>query len=126
MDNQQFNNVGHSGAWKKFYGGLKTRGVSAGVLKPPPVKLSFEHFVDNWDRSIHSYATAREVAAVGNQEEKGAVIRTKHNRHREGALSSARETSFAFEKQRLAELHELNGQILGLKLFQLIGAKQGL
>ena len=69
LDNQQLNNVGHSGAWKKFYGGPKdTRGFRWSAKAMPPVRTSFDHFVDNWDRGIHSYTTAREAAAVANQE----------------------------------------------------------
>ena len=34
LDNQQLNNVGHSGAWKKFYGGPKDTRASDGQPKP--------------------------------------------------------------------------------------------
>ena len=69
LDNQQLNNVGHSGAWKKFYGGPKdTRGFRWSSKAPEPVSTSFDHFVDNWNRGIHSYNTAREAAAVVNQQ----------------------------------------------------------
>ena len=34
FDNQQLNNVGHSGAWKKFYGGPKDTRASDGQPKP--------------------------------------------------------------------------------------------
>jgi len=69
LDNQQLINVGHSGTWKKFYGGAKdTRGFRWTAKATPPVRTSFDHFVDNWDRGVHRYTTAREAAAVANQE----------------------------------------------------------
>ena len=50
LDNQQLNNVRHSGAWKKFYGGPKDiRDFRWTAKAMPPVKTSFDHFVDNWD-----------------------------------------------------------------------------
>ena len=49
LENQQLNNVGHSGAWKKFYGGTKdTRSFRWSAKAPNPMSTSFDHFVDNW------------------------------------------------------------------------------
>ena len=58
LENQQLNNVGHSGAWRKFYGGPKdTRGFRWTAKATPPVRTSFDQFVDNWDRCVHSQST---------------------------------------------------------------------
>ena len=50
----------HSGAWKKFYGGPKdTRGFRWSAKAMPPVRTSFDHFVDNWDR-VYTATTQQE------------------------------------------------------------------
>ena len=46
LNNQRMINVGHSGAWKKFYGSTEdTRSFRWSAKAVPPVSSSFDHFV---------------------------------------------------------------------------------
>ena len=107
LDNQRLINVGHSGVWKKFYGGTKdTRSFRWSAKPTPPVRTSFDHFVDNGE---NSYTAAREAAAVANQRAMDAqtaedarqegIIRLtvrnqQRNMRREAAVMRARAVSY--------------------------------
>ena len=89
--------------WKKFYGGTgDTRSFRWSAKPTPPVRTSFDHFVDNGE---NSYTAAREAAAVKNQEvmdrrraedarQEGIIRLTvrnqQRNMHREAAAMRAR------------------------------------
>ena len=108
----------------------------------PPVRTSFDHFVDNTGHGQNSYTAAREAAAVINQEEmdrrraqdqllenavRFRVNVNRINRDREERAMAMREARTTFEQLRLkrqADLRDANAAImigklkLELKVFQ--------
>ena len=126
-----------SGVWKKFYGGNKdTRSFRWSDKATPPVRTSFDHFVDNTGHGQNSYTAAREAAAVINQEEMDRrraqhqllenAVRFKINvdrinRNREERAMAMREARTTFEQLRLkrqADLRDANAAIMIGKMYR--------
>ena len=79
--------------------GRRILGVSGGVAKDtPPVRTSFDHFVDNVGYCQISNTAAREAAAVANQEAMDR-IRAKNQRE-EGVIRLTQNVSRVMREAR--------------------------
>ena len=89
------------------------------------MRTSFDHFMDNWDRAIHSYTTARETTDVANQRYLDDQT-AEHDRVLGIARFQARQKEIATSVGRLKEQQalELKQNEAALRITKLFRNKQ--